>query len=180
MNVILFGLPGSGKGTVSKKIEELLGIPHLSQGDLLRKEMESGSEYGKEIRKIITKLKYVPNDISSNIVFKEVEKHPNGFILDGFPRSIKQNKLLEMYLEKHRINIDKIIHLDVQIKEIKERITNRKRMDDDAENLEHRIKKYLEYTKPLIDFYQNDERYYQINGSQSKEKVLKDVLEIIR
>lgn len=128
MNIIMLGAPGTGKGATAGILSERLGIPHISTGDIFRKNIKEGTELGKLAEKYISKGQLVPDEVTIKIV-EEMLKSPKtekGVILDGFPRTIKQAEKLDEILEKRGKKVDKTINLTTPEEEIIERIVNRR------------------------------------------------------
>lgn len=187
MKIILLGAPGSGKGTQAKFIAEHFGIPHISTGDMLRAERDSGSELGKFIKMLIDDGNFVPDELIISLIERRILEKDcvNGFILDGFPRTkVQAEKMKEM-----GIPVDKAIEIDVPFDLIVERITGRltheasgrsyhirynppkiaglddltgealiQRADDTAEVVVPRLDTYKEKTLPVVEFYKNEAR----------------------
>ena len=128
MNIILLGTPGGGKGTQAKKIVEKYGIPHIATGDILREAVAKGTELGKKAKEYMDRGELVPDEIVIGIV-RERLKQPDcekGFLLDGFPRTIKQAEALDEMLKELGKDIDAVIYIDVPEEEIVKRITYRR------------------------------------------------------
>ena len=128
MNIILLGPPGGGKGTQAKKIVEKYGIPHIATGDILREAVAKGTELGKKAKEYMDRGELVPDEIVIGIV-RERLKQPDcekGFLLDGFPRTIKQAEALDEMLKELGKNIDAVIYIDVPEEEVVKRITYRR------------------------------------------------------
>ena len=128
MNIILFGAPGAGKGTQAKILVEKYGIPQISTGDMFREAIKNGTELGKKAKSYMDLGNLVPDDVTIGIVEERLGKKDceNGFILDGFPRTIHQAEELKKILEKQNKDIDKVVVLEVRDGEIVERITGRR------------------------------------------------------
>jgi len=197
MKLIILGIQGSGKGVQGKLIAEIFNLKHISTGDLLRNEISTQSELGKEISSYIDKGNLVPNSLINKIFFKHLPK--DNFILDGYPRNKEQVEFLE------KINPpDKIIYLDIQEKVVYERLAVRiqckkcgtiygknktpekegicdecqskleRRKDDSSdEAIKKRIDLFNQETLPILKFY--DSRVIRINGNQSVEDVFEDI-----
>jgi len=186
---IIFGPPGVGKGTQSKLLAEKFSLKHISTGDLLRKEIQEGSEIGKMAREIIERGELVGDDIIFGMLRKEFKntdkKTYTGFILDGFPRTIKQAETLkEMLAEMGDGKLDAVISLEADDEIIKERIMKRAiiegRQDDAShEVVSERIKTYHLKTKPIISFYQEGEKYYPVVGTVTIEEAFENICSII-
>lgn len=182
-NLIFLGRPGSGKGTYSTKVAKELNIPHISTGDIFRENIKKQTELGKQVQQLVKEGKLVPDEIVNKIAKKRLEEPDcqNGFILDGYPRTIQQAKTLEEYKK-----IDKVLNIDVPEEVIIRRITTRRvckncgevyniltlkpkqegicdkcggelyqRADDTEEAVKIRLKEYEELTQPLIKYYKN-------------------------
>lgn len=126
--MILLGPPGAGKGTQAKMISALLGIPHISTGDILRDAVKSGSELGKKVKEIMERGDLVPDELMDRIVENRLKENDcrNGFILDGYPRTVKQAESLEKILENLNEKLDIVILVDVSEDDVVRRITNRR------------------------------------------------------
>ncbi len=196
MNKIIFlGKPGSGKGTYSTKAAEELKVPHISTGDIFRKNIEEGTELGKKIKEIVDKGELVPDNIVNQIVKNRLQEEDckKGFILDGYPRTIEQAKELDKYEE-----IDKVLYIDVPDEVVIRRITTRRvckkcgavyniltlppkkegicdkcggelyqREDDTEEAVKKRLEEYKELTEPLINYYKEKGILMTVHYSKS-------------
>src|SRR3989339_438621 len=162
-NLLIFGPPGAGKGTQAKLIAEKLEILHLSTGEVLRREIGSGSDLGMKVQSIINSGQLVSDEIVIEIVKNALAKAKDGFILDGFPRTLKQAEVLESIFKELKIDNIKILNLEV-----------------DEEELRNRMIVYNEETKPILDFYSNHEGLINLNGLGSVEEVLSRVTEALK
>ncbi|QTA38702.1 adenylate kinase [Thermosipho ferrireducens] len=128
MNIVFLGPPGAGKGTYAKKLVELLGIPHISTGDMFREAISSGSELGKKVEEIVNKGELVPDDLTNAIVKDRLSKADcrKGFILDGFPRTLAQAKALDEILKSLNKSIEYAMYFEVSENVVVERISNRR------------------------------------------------------
>ena len=199
--ICLFGPQGSGKGTQAKLLTDRLSIPHISTGDLFRIAIESKTELGKQVESVMKAGKLVPDQLTFDLLKNRIIQNDcmNGFILDGFPRTLKQAKLLDDYLE-----IDYVIVLEISDTESLKRLTNRRhdmrtgaiynlytspkpprevvsfltqRADDTEEAIKLRLKQYHKETEPLFLYYQ--EKVIRIQGEQSIEKVAADIVKAL-
>ena len=187
MNFILFGPPGAGKGTQAKMLIDKFNIVQISTGDMLRDEVKSQSELGKSAKAIMDSGDLVSDEIIIAMIKKRIQMSDcnNGFILDGFPRTLNQAIELDGLLEDLKIKIDNVIQIEVDENLLLERINKRAlenesiRNDDNSSILKNRILVYKKDTMPVIDYYKNLKKLNTINGMQSIEKVSRDILNIL-
>ncbi len=209
MNIIFLGAPGAGKGTQAAIVSENFKIPTISTGDIIRKALKSGSEMGKKAKEYIDKGHLVPDEIVIGIVKDRIslDDCKNGFILDGFPRTIAQAEALK----NSNINIDHVIDIDVSDEVIYKRMTGRRvcshcgktynvnlninpkkdgicddcgnaliqRVDDKLETVKERLKVYYDQTHVLKDYYKNLGKLKSVNGAQSLEKITEEISKIL-
>ena len=175
MNILLFGMPGSGKGTVAKQLQKELNLTHLSQGDLLREELNKPTEKARAMQREIALNGFVPNELGMELVFSALEKHEDGFILDGFPRSMEQQKQLEKFLEEKKKVIDLVLYLHCEEEVVKKRILARNRPEDAFQQIDTRIEKFNMYTLPVVRQYEQMGVLQIVDGSLSKEEVWKEI-----
>jgi len=178
INVILFGPPGSGKGTQAKKLVERYGLLHISTGDLFRYEMGNDTPLGKKAKSYIEKGELVPDSVTVGMLRNKVEANPDvpGYIFDGFPRTISQSKSLDTLLDEKGHQVDRLIMLDVSDDEIVKRILERGktsgRKDDlDESIIRNRIEVYKSETSPVYDYYQQKDKSVKIYGVGSIEDI---------
>ncbi len=175
---VLFGPPGAGKGTQAGSMVERYRLCHLSTGELLRSEIAAGTELGKQAKALIEAGNLVPDAVVEGMIaakFKNT-KDVNGFLLDGFPRTIAQAQALDRMLADTAEEVTACISLMIPDSLIQERIAKRATIEgraDDArpEVVENRIKTYHAKTEPLIDFYKKAGKYQEIDGVGSIEEV---------
>ena len=187
MNFILFGPPGAGKGTQAKFLINKFKIIQISTGDILREEVKSKTDLGMSAKAIMDKGDLVPDEIILSIIEKRLSNSDcdNGFILDGFPRTLNQAIALEKILEKHEISIDKVIEINVKEEILLQRIisraleTNNNRADDNSDVLKNRIQIYNKDTKPVLKFYEDMGKLITVNGMLSIEEVSKEILKLL-
>ena len=188
MILIFFGPPGAGKGTQSNLVANYFNIPHLSTGDILRKKLLKKDELSKKIKDIMDKGLLVSDGILNQIVSNRIDNQDclKGFILDGYPRTKDQALFFNSTLESKNLSITKIFDINVDekiiIKRIKSRSDIENRQDDKEKVIKTRISKYLSETKPLSDFYknQNFSNYCVIDGNQEIEKIKADIIKILK
>ena len=169
-NLVIFGPPGSGKGTQSEKIIEKYGFAHISTGDLLRYEMGNHTHLGAIAKSFIDKGELVPDYLIIDMIDHKIEKLQNvkGVIFDGFPRTVDQAKALKELLKAHGSDVNVMINLNVERQELITRLVKRGetsgRTDDNLETIEKRLKVYEEQTTPVIEFYKSEKKLQEIKG----------------
>ncbi|NIJ55599.1 adenylate kinase [Dyadobacter arcticus] len=171
LNLILFGPPGAGKGTQSQKIIAKYNLIHLSTGDLLRSEIQAGSELGLRAKTLMDQGILVPDEVVIGMINNKLREHRNaaGFIFDGFPRTVKQSEALDELLASYNESISVMIALVVDDNELSARLLKRGetsgRPDDQNEALiSKRIQEYNSKTKPVADYYRAQEKFVAIDG----------------
>lgn len=177
-NLVIFGPPGSGKGTQSENIIAKYGFKHLSTGDLLRAEKNSGSELGKKIKDIIDSGNLVPNELVQEMVKNNVVKNRDakGFIFDGFPRTTDQAAWLDQMLSEIGESVTMMLALDVNDDELRVRIMERGKVsgradDQNIDIVNNRIAVYKQQTQPVIDFYAKQNKYVSVEGVGTLDEV---------
>lgn len=177
-HLILFGPPGSGKGTQAKQLEEKFNMIHISTGDLFRYEIGNETPLGKEAKSYMDKGQLVPDSVTIGMLKNKVNMHPDaeGFIFDGFPRTIPQAEALDAFLKERDEEISKLIALVVNDEEIVTRLLERGktsgRSDDSDESIiRNRIKVYGEQTSPVYDYYDGFCKAQEIEGIGSIEDI---------
>jgi adenylate kinase len=182
---LLFGPPGSGKGTQSKKIIEKYNLVHLSTGDILRKELEINSKLGQIAKNHMNKGGLVPDDIILGMVVKEIEanKGTSGVVLDGFPRTVEQAKGLHKLLANKNYEISAMFALDVDKDELVRRLSERAkiggRIDDTPDIIEKRIQTYKLTTAKVAEYYADQGKLHEINGVGNIDDIFKEISTII-
>lgn len=208
MNLVLFGVPGAGKGFHAKLISDKLKIPTISTGELIRNRIEIGDDKSVILEKYVSVGGLVPDELIGEILKNRVIQSDcsRGFILDGYPRSLSQAELLDDL----KINVDKAIEIIVSDEKIFERLLNRrvckkcgatfnlvfkkpkienccdyckgelvKRKDDNLDTIKKRLKVFNEQTRPLREFYKEVDKYYEVDGQAGSDNVQKKIFEII-
>lgn len=178
LNLVLFGPPGAGKGTQAEYLIKSFGLTHLSTGDLLRSEIASGTKLGKEAKSYMDKGELVPDSVVIGMIESrlESEKDTNGFIFDGFPRTVEQAKALDALLNTHGTPVSAMLSLEVEKQELIDRLLSRGKEsgradDQDVSIIENRINVYNQKTAPLIEFYKEQGKHYGINGMGTIEEI---------
>ncbi|VWL85930.1 adenylate kinase [Oceanivirga miroungae] len=202
MNIVLFGPPGAGKGTQAKELINKFNIPQISTGDILREAIANETKLGLEAKKYMDAGNLVPDEVVVGLVDERLKKDDckNGYILDGFPRTVAQAEFLDKIT-----NIDKVIALDVPASEIVERITGRRtskktgkiyhikynppvdekeedliQRDDDTEvAVIKRLENYEKQTLPVLEFYKKQNKTVLVNGTRKPEEITKELIEIL-
>jgi len=177
-NLIIFGPPGVGKGTQAKLISDNLGLFHLSTGEFLRRAISEGTELGKKAKIIVDRGDLVPDDIMIGIVKEALLNNitGNGFILDGFPRTIEQAKALKEIFEELKLDGIKILHLKADNDELLRRLLVRGRDDDTEDTIKYRLNVYSDTTKPVIDYYLKNGNVIEIDGLGDIETIYDRIL----
>lgn len=181
LNIVIFGAPGSGKGTQSEKLVEKYELKHLSTGDILREEIKAGSELGKLADSYMSKGHLVPDELVIDILDSQISKNidAKGFIFDGFPRTLAQGEALSKMLSKYDDDIDAVLSLEVEEEELIDRLLKRGqisgRTDDNKETIESRLKVYHSQTEPLKDFYRKHGTLKNIEGVGSIDEIFSSI-----
>lgn len=205
MNVILLGAPGAGKGTQAVRIAAAMNIPHISTGDIFRKNIKEKTPVGLKAKSYIDRGQLVPDEVVVEIVQQRIDEDDckNGFLLDGFPRTIAQAEALDRLT-----NIDNVINLEVDLDKLVDRITGRRvcekcgesyhvstkkddicekcggkliqRADDTEETVKSRLKVYKNETAPLINFYKNQGVLKNVDGMKSIEEVFEEISKALK
>lgn len=155
MRLVLLGPPGAGKGTQAQKLSENLGIPQISTGDLFRENISSGTPLGLEAKRYLDAGDLVPSELTNKLVEDRIEHSDaaDGFILDGYPRSVEQAQALDEMLKNHNTKLDAVLEFAVSEGELFTRLKSRGRADDTEEVIHNRMKVYADETSPLLEYY---------------------------
>ena len=185
LNIVIFGAPGSGKGTQSERIVEKYGINHISTGDVLRAEIKNGTELGKTAKGYIDQGQLIPDELMIDILASVFDsfKDSKGVIFDGFPRTIAQAEALKKMLAERGQDVSVMVDLEVPEDELMVRLIKRGkdsgRADDNEETIKKRLHVYHSQTAPLIDWYKNEKIYQHINGLGTMEGIFAEICEAI-
>lgn len=182
MNVVIFGAPGSGKGTQSEKLIDRYGLHHISTGEVLRDHIARKTPIGQIAKTYINQGQLIPDSLMIKILEEIIDNEPkakDGVILDGFPRTIPQAEALNRFLAKRGQEIHHVVGLEVPEEELVDRMIKRGaqtgRADDNLETIQNRLKVYHESTTPLRDFYIKEGKYRPIKGSGSVDEIFADI-----
>ncbi len=186
LNLILFGPPGSGKGTQAESLVKKYKLVHISTGDLFRYELSNNTPLGQEARKYMDQGQLVPDSVTIKMLQKKVESHPEakGFIFDGFPRTIAQAEALDSFLKSKKTKVSALVALDVPEAEIVTRILLRGKSsgradDNNEEIIRKRYRVYLSETMPVFEYYGKKKVAYQINGVGSLLAIFRRLCKVI-
>lgn len=185
-NIIIFGAPGSGKGTQSDKLIAKYGLNHISTGDVLRAEIKNGTELGKTAQQYIEQGQLIPDDLMISIlasVYDGFGRGHKGVIFDGFPRTIPQAEALKQMLSERGDKVAAMLELDVPEDELMKRLVLRGqqsgRADDNEETIKKRLTVYHQQTMPLIEWYKQEGLHHHINGLGELERIFSDICNVI-
>lgn len=204
------GAPGAGKGTQAQQLEKTLHYTHISTGDVLRKEIASGSELGKQVSSIISQGDLISDELMLSILKQVVSEVRGDIIFDGFPRTVRQAEMLDQMLQQLGRSLGKVIHIVLADERVIKRLSTRKqcklphgevkqigpnfsleacqaqggevftRKDDMPQSIIHRLSVYHKQTQPVVDFYRQADKFLEVNGDQAPEKVLADLIAILK
>jgi len=206
VNLLLYGAPGSGKGTQANMLRTRFGIPHIATGDMLRAEIASGTELGRQAQPILARGQYVPDDIMIGMIRNRLGEPDcaGGFIIDGFPRTVPQAEALDVLMRELHRRLDRVLYLKVDVDELLQRLSGRlvcpicqrtyppgtaacasdgtalvQREDDKAEAVRPRIEIYLSKTVPVLEHYRGTGVVSEIDGRGTIDEITGRVLAAI-
>jgi len=206
VNLLLYGAPGSGKGTQANMLRSRFGIPHIATGDMLRAEIQAGTPLGRQAQPILAKGQYVPDDIMIGMIRNRLHKPDagGGFIIDGFPRTVPQAEALDVLMGELGRSLDRVLYLKVEMAELLERLSGRlvcpacqrtyppgttacaadgtalvQREDDNVEAVKPRIEIYLSKTVPVLEHYRGTGIVSEIDGRGTIDEITGRVLNAI-
>jgi adenylate kinase len=206
VNLLLYGAPGSGKGTQANMLRSRFGIPHIATGDMLRAEIHRGTALGRKAQPILAAGGYVPDGIMIAMIHERLREPDceNGFVLDGFPRTIPQAEALDVLMRDLSKRFDRVLYLRVEMTELLRRLSGRltcpecqrtyppgterckvdatvliQREDDKIEAVKPRIEIYLSKTIPVLDHYRGDDLVSEIDGRGTIDEISSQVLSAI-
>jgi adenylate kinase len=185
INIVIFGAPGSGKGTQSDKIVDKYGFKHISTGDVLREEIKKGTPLGATAKQYIDQGQLIPDSLMVDILASVYDSlcPCEGVIFDGFPRTIAQAESLEALLQERGSQVSAMIDLDVPDALLVERLVNRGktsgRADDNEATIMKRLDVYYKQTAPLIEWYKNEGKYRHVHGVGEIDQIFTDICAVI-
>ncbi len=185
LNIVIFGAPGSGKGTQSQKLIEKYHLTHISTGDILRNEIEHHTKLGELANKYMTKGQLVPDSVVIDILDELFVHNPDsvGYIFDGFPRTLTQGEALDAMLVKRNTAINVVISLEVDDDHLTERLIKRGeisgRNDDTPETIKSRLQVYYQQTSPLKEYYAEQGKLVKIDGLGTVDDIFSRIEKVI-
>lgn len=185
LNLIFFGPPGVGKGTQASRVAKHYNLVHVSTGDILRAEINMMTELGMKVKDIMARGELVPDDLLIELLENTCEKYKdsNGFVFDGFPRTLRQAEALDEMMVRKNCKVVKVIAFEVPEQELLRRLVNRAieqgRADDTEEVIKNRLIIYQQHTKPLIDFYKKKDIFVEVPGVGTIDQVFKSICNVI-
>tara|TARA_B100000989_G_C19453890_1_gene433061 strand:- start:436 stop:1011 length:576 start_codon:yes stop_codon:yes gene_type:complete len=185
-NIVIFGKPGSGKGTQAIYLKDKYDLYHISTGDLFRKNITKKTGLGLEAKNYLDNGDLVPDTVTIKMLENEVlsNKHAKGFIFDGFPRTLKQAESLDLFLESINLRINATIALDVNEDELIDRLLERGKInnrsdDQDIEKIKNRFNEYNTKTSILINFYDKQDKFFSVDGKGSVNDITLRLFDLI-
>lgn len=186
INIVLFGKPGAGKGTQAEFLKGKYNLTHLSTGDIFRFNIKNGTDLGRLAKTYMDKGDLVPDEVTIQMLQSEVDKNPDsdGFLFDGFPRTISQAEALDTFLESKSQSITATIALEaddeILVKRLLERGKTSGRPDDqDEEKIRNRYQEYNEKTAPLMNYYKEQNKFYAVDGIGSIAEITERLSTVI-
>jgi adenylate kinase len=178
LRIVLVGPPGVGKGTQAELLRDRLGLEHISSGVIFRQEIEAETELGRLAKRYIDEGRLVPNGITIEMMAKRLRKdtvRSRGFILDGYPRNVRQAEALDSDLEEMGLQLDAVAVLSAPEDVVVGRMLGRGRADDNAETIRNRLQVYREETEEVIQHYRGQGKFREVNADQPVEQVYEDL-----
>jgi len=185
-DLVLLGPPGSGKGTQAARLTAKYRIPQIATGDILRAAVDAGTPLGQQVKAYLDRGELVPDSLVVDIIRHRLAEPDSkqGFILDGFPRTVPQAQALDALLSELQRPLDAVLYLQVDRRSLLDRLSHRaavdQRSDDRPEIIAHRIDVFLEQTAPLIDYYRQQSKLRLIDGTRPPEEVAAAIDEVLR
>ena len=169
--LLFLGPPGAGKGTQAQRLAASQGLLHLSTGDLLRAEVQAGSELGRQVEAVIARGELVSDDLVLDIVRSRLEQHGQGWLLDGFPRNLAQAEALDRLLAELDQRIERVVLMELDDGLLIQRLLGRGRADDNEQVIRHRLEVYRQQTTPLIEHYRQLGLLEAVEAAGSVEEI---------
>ncbi len=181
MRIVFVGPPGAGKGTQAQRLKDYLGVSHLSTGDILREADQAGTELGRRAAEFFRVGKLVPDHLVVSIVAERLAHADclDGYLFDGFPRTVAQAQALDAILDEQRMPLDLVVSIEVPSEEIFQRLAGRGRQDDEVETIRERLEQYRALTEPLTDYYEQKGILRRIDGTGSPDEVFERIKQAV-
>jgi adenylate kinase len=186
LNIVILGPPGAGKGTQGKLISKETGVPHVNTGDMFRAECTAGTDLGRRVRAILDAGDLVPDEITIEVVRARLAQDDtaNGFVLDGFPRTIAQAEALDRLLDGiDRGELSVVLNFqlpdEVAVQRLLGRAAEQGRSDDTPAKIKHRLEVYHEQSEPLVGYYRNKGILVGIHADRSVDEVFSEVQQVL-
>ncbi len=187
LNIVLFGPPGAGKGTQSQNLIQKYSLIHLSTGDILRGEISNGTSLGLEAKKLMDEGLLVPDEVVIGMISNKLDENQDaeGFIFDGFPRTVAQAEALDKLLTSKQDAISGMIALEVDEKELEKRLLGRGKDsgrpdDQNPEIIRKRVHEYTSKTAPVANYYQSQNKFHAVEGIGSIEDIFGNIVEVVK
>tara|TARA_B100001250_G_C19671040_1_gene731491 strand:+ start:408 stop:992 length:585 start_codon:yes stop_codon:yes gene_type:complete len=186
INIILFGKPGAGKGTQAQFLKKRFNLKHISTGEIFRNNIKNETKLGVLAKSYMDNGDLVPDNVTIQMLKSEVQKsnNANGFIFDGFPRTISQAEVLDSFLESIKMEITATISLEVKDTVLEERLINRGKLsgrsdDQDIDKIKNRFKEYNIKTSPLKNYYKSKNKLYAVSGIGSIDQIKNRLIDLM-
>ncbi len=186
INIILFGKPGAGKGTQAQFLKKRFNLKHISTGEIFRNNIKNETKLGVLAKSYMDNGDLVPDNVTIQMLKSEVQKsnNANGFIFDGFPRTISQAEVLDSFLESIKMEITATISLEVNETVLEERLINRGKLsgrsdDQDIDKIKNRFKEYNIKTSPLKNYYKSKNKLYAVSGIGSIDQIKNRLIDLM-